>query len=574
MIRRTSVFLILTLAWVSAVGQIDYNKQFFSAKQLFREGKYNLAMESFKPLIPYDQNNQFSTYASFYYALSAYRQGFLAVSKDMLNQIKAQHPSWDKMDEVNYWLATIHFGNKEYFQGMKVAAAIQDKKMHKDVEALKEKSLSGITDVHILKRLSVEYPKEELIARILAKQLALDLANPASFKTLDSLIEKFHFKRTEFIPEAPKTIFKDQYTVSVVMPFMVSTLDPSPIRKKNQIVLDFFEGMKLAADTLNKQGVKISLRAYDSERNVEKIKSLLQTDELRSSDLVVGPFFQDENKPIQDFSLSSKVNVFNPLSSNSDIIGINPYAFLYQPSVETLGRKSGEFMAGYAKRKDCMIFYGASRRDSVLAANFTAAAAANGLKIVSTNRVTRESVGQIMATLATATEYDEFKFPSQFTLKKDSLGSIFVASDDALIYTKVLGAVEVRKDSIIVLGSEAWLDQTAVDLQKYQSLPIVLAAPNFVMTTNPYYQAFIKKFVKTHGRIPGTYSRIGYEFMLFAGQQLKKNGVYFQDGMSKQPFIPGSLTQGYSFGDVRDNQFVPFVRFKKGKATVVSKPTL
>jgi len=572
MIKRTSVSLICVMACLSAIGQIDYNKQFFAAKQLFREGKYNLAMESFKPLIPYDQNNQFSAYASFYYALSAHRQGFMAVAKDMLNQLKVQHPTWDKMDEANYWLATIHFTNKDYFQGMKMLSAIQDKKMQKDVEALKGKSLAAVTDIEVLKRLGQEYPNDETIAVFQAKQLALNLANPTNVQELDVLIEKFHLKRNEFIPEAPKTIFKDQYTVSVVMPFMVSTLDASPTRKKNQIVLDFFEGMQLAADTLEKQNIKVSLRAYDTEKNVERIKTQLQTEELRSSDLVVGPFFQEENKPLQDFSLASKINLFNPLQSNSDIIGINPYAFLYQPSVETLGRKSGEFMADYARKKNCMIFYGSSRRDSLLAANFTQAAMAKGLKVISSTRITRENVGQIMTTLATPTEFDEFKFPSQFTLKKDSLGSIFVASDDALIYTKILGAVEVRKDTIPVMGSEAWLDQTAVDLQKYQSLPVILAAPNFTFTNNLYYQAFIKKFVRVHGRIPNTYARIGYEFMLFAGNQLKKNGVYFQDGMSQQSFIPGYLAQGYSYEGARDNQFVPFIRFKKGKAVLVSKP--
>ena len=55
---------------------VDYNKQYFAGKQLFREGKYNLAMETFKPLTVYDSRNQFSAYASFYYALSAYNQGF------------------------------------------------------------------------------------------------------------------------------------------------------------------------------------------------------------------------------------------------------------------------------------------------------------------------------------------------------------------------------------------------------------------------------------------------------------------------------------------------------------------
>jgi tetratricopeptide (TPR) repeat protein len=77
-----------------AYAQVDYKQQYLMSKKLFTDGKYNLAMEGFKKLVPYDQNNPFSEYASFYYAVSAYHQGFFAVSKDMFNQIKSLYPTW------------------------------------------------------------------------------------------------------------------------------------------------------------------------------------------------------------------------------------------------------------------------------------------------------------------------------------------------------------------------------------------------------------------------------------------------------------------------------------------------
>ena len=35
--------------------------------------------------------------------------------------------------------------------------------------------------------------------------------------------------------------------------------------------------------------------------STERIKSILNYDELKNTDLIVGPFFQEENKPIVDF---------------------------------------------------------------------------------------------------------------------------------------------------------------------------------------------------------------------------------------------------------------------------------
>lgn len=565
------IFCLGLLIQTSTFAQVDYTKQYFNAKTLFREGKYNLAMETFKPLIPYDRNNQFSEYATFYYALAAYNLSYKALAKTNLNQIKTLHPTWDKMDEVNFWIGKINLEDKDYFQGLKVLSTIKDKNLQQTTELMKAKSLGEITDAETLKMMREEYPKDPVVATVLAKALSKNLINAEDKKQLELLIKEFNLKRTDYIPEAPKTFFKDIYSVSVLLPFMVNTLDPAPTLKRNQNVLDLYEGMKLAVDTLAKQGLKISLRAYDTERNVEKIKKVLNTDELKNTDLIVGPFFQEECKPIVDFSLANKINMFNPLHNNSELIGINPYAFLYQPSLEALGRKSGEFLAAYARKKNCMIFYGTSRRDSVLVANFTQAASEKGLKIVSSNRLTRESSRTVLTTLATPTEYDEFRYPKQFTLKKDSLGSIFVASDDALIYAKVISSIETRGDQIVVLGSENWLEQNTVDLEKFQNLPVVLTAPNFAGLEKPATKAFVKKYVKTHGRAPSGYANIGYEMILFLGNQLKKNGVYFQEGLTNAGIIPGYLTEGYNYQLGRTNELIPFVKFEEGRMKVIDK---
>ena len=133
MTKKTGyVFLFSTFIIHLSFAQMDYNKQYFNAKTLFREGKYSLAMESFKPLIQYDQNNVFAEYATFYYALSSYNQGFKAVAKDALTQLKSLHPNWEKMDEVNFWLGKIQLENHEYFVGLRKAHKIHHKHLDKE----------------------------------------------------------------------------------------------------------------------------------------------------------------------------------------------------------------------------------------------------------------------------------------------------------------------------------------------------------------------------------------------------------------------------------------------------------
>jgi hypothetical protein len=565
-----SVFVLLLGLQIVVSAQTDFKQQYFNGKNFFREGKYNLAMEAFKQAIPYDNSNPFSEYASFYYAMSAYRQGYSSVARDMFGQIKKLYPSWEKTDEVNFWLGKVYMDTHEYFQGLATWKLIKNPAIQKDVLGVKQQSLSGVEDMETLRMMLEEYPDDKVVAYALAGSLAEKLDKTENRVQLEALIKRFGFDRSEFINEAPPTYFKDTYSVSILFPFMLSTLEPTPGRKRNQLILDLYEGMKLAADTLNKMGTKISLRAYDTERKVTAIKRVLGTEELKNTDLIVGPFFSDENPPVQEFSMKNRINVFQPFTNNIEMVGANEFGFLLQPSYETLGKKSAEFLSKYLKRrKNCIVYYGTSKRDSIQAASFIQTANEQGLKIILAKRLTRDETGTIISTLATPTEFDEWKVPVQFTLKTDSIGSIYVASDDALIYTKVISSVETRRDSIVVVGSEDWLNQTAVDLTKYQTLGVVFAAPNYTASTNRFYKAFTQKYIKVHGQAPSPYAKTGYELMLFTGNLLKKRGVYFQNAFDEGKDIPGYLSEGYNYQFSHDNQLVPFVKFIQGELVAI-----
>src|SRR5690606_7168958 len=156
---------------------------------------------------------------------------------------------------------------------------------------------------------------------------------------------------------------------------------------------------------------------------------LLATPELTNTDLMIGPFFPDEHKLIQDFSNAYRINVFKPFTNNLEMIGSNEFSFMIQPAYETIVVKSVDFAASQLLgNKNCIIFAGTSRRDSVLAASFAAQARERGLNVVLSQRIPRDGSAAIIDILATPTEFDEWKKPTQFTIEKDSIGCIFVAS--------------------------------------------------------------------------------------------------------------------------------------------------
>ncbi len=569
--RAMFVCCILFLLSFSTLVAQDFKRDFKKAKELYNDGNYSSSMDAFKALMVYDRNNPYPEYACFYYALSAHRLGFSVVAKEMFTQTKKIYPQWDQLDEVNYWLAKIYLEQREYFHAWQLAKEIKDPSIKPDLDALKKIALSKLDDVEILKMLLEENPHDELVSFALAKAIGKEVIMTDA-GLLDSLATEFKWNKDDFISsEVLKPVFKDRYRIALMLPFRTSTLDAGPGKKKSQSVLDIYQGMKLATDSLVNEGILLDLLAYDTDHDPEVINNLLKEPELKSADIIVGPLFPEDAKPVQEFSELNKINLFgHPFSNNSDFVGQDPFAFLYQPSYTTLGEKSAE-LATKSSNKNCFVFYGESPKDSIMAFSFIRTALKLGLKIAHAEEVRSETSNDILATLATPTEFDEWKNPTQFELKLDSIGSVFVASDDPLIYTKVINSVETRGDSVIVIGQESWLEDNSVDLSKFERIKVALASPNFTSISSRPYIQFRKKYLQTHGILPSNYAQKGYEFMMVLGHSMKAYGVYFQLGLMNER-IPGALTSGYQLLSTHDNGLVPFISFKRGRLEPINKP--
>lgn len=565
-------FVILLVFLSSSLFAQDFKREYRKAKGLFADGHFSAAMDAFKPLMVYDRNNPYPEYASFYYALSAQRLGFAALAKENFLQLKKIYPQWDQLDEVNYWLVKLYLDQREYFHALLLAKEIKNPSLKKELDALKRLALSSVDDVETLMMLLEENKEDAEVAMALAYAIGKQ-APLFDSKLMDSITTQYHWNKEDFVSvQALQPIFKEQYRIALLLPFRTSTLDPGPAKKKSQFVLDMYEGMKLAADSLAAEGTKLELLAYDTDHDLDAIKKLLKEDELKTADLMVGPLFMDDAKPVHEFSQANKINlVVNPLSYNNDLLAQNPYSFLFQPSHATIGKKSAEVLAAKVFNKKCFVFFGESPKDSVMAFSFMRTATELGMKVCYAEEVRSETSGSILATLATATEYDKWKNPKQFKLKLDSIGSIFVASDDPLIYTKVINSVEARGDSVLVVGQESWLEDNSVNLAKFERIRMMLAAPNFSSVFNRPYLHFRKKYLQAHGVLPSLYAQKGFEFMMVVGHALKKYGVYFQNGL-QQEGVPGALGLGYRMLPSHDNGTVPFIVLKGGMPEVINKP--
>jgi hypothetical protein len=566
--------LSVVLGFITADAQ-DLKRQYRHARQLFDSKDYGLAMEAFKPLIVYDKNNPSPEYSSFYYAVSAYELGYKAVAKDMFLQVRNLYPHWDQSHEVNYWLAKLYFDQREYFQGLHILHELHAGQLTEDIALMKRHYLAQIDDPETMQMAMEEYPTDPEIARALARLLGREAFKPSARRTFDSLVSVYNFRPEEFnINEGLISVKKDKYVVSLLFPFMTSTLMPVPnAHRPNQSVLEMYQGMKLAVDTLATMGIHIDLRSYDTERDQSALKKVLDAPELKNSDVLVGPLFTDQVKMVRDFSLANQIAMINPVLNTADYYKENPYAMLFQPSHQTMGERAAEVLNTAIRNKNIIVYFGDTPKDSIMAFSFMKKALDLGLNIVLSEEHRRETSAKILSTLSTPTEFDDFKNPTQFTLKLDSIGGIYVASDNPLIYSKVSSSLTSRGDSIVVVGSENWIspDNSSVNFENLERIHALFASGNFTSSRNPLYADFKRRYLAKHGEYPGIYSRLGFEFMLFVGHALHDYGTYFQAGLAERTFYKGWMYEGYDFSSQHDNQYVPFVYFSGGELTVFNR---
>lgn len=548
--------------------QTDYNALYTRAKSLFDEGKYGLAQEAFKPLLQKNEENIYVDYATFYFGLSAYRDGFPALARDSFLQLKRNNPQWPQIDEVNLWLVHLFFEQNELHKAIPVINTIKDPEILKKTELMKGYYLSAIDSITPLLSLHQQFPTDSMIGNFLALSI-IDNPYPLQDRELlGQLIEDFHLDGTRFgIMPKDKMIFKDQYDIGILFPFLTERLQPNLAPKVNQFVIDMYQGMLLAADTLNKQGSKINLLSYDTKRDSATTVKILNYPEMEKVDLIIGPLYNSHL--VNNFSVANMINVVHPLTENAELINDNPYLLLTAHSPIDIAHRASSYAVNKMRGKNGVIFYGTTKNDYTIAKAFADSVRLYGHNILKMTRVHNENMREILMTLVNSTTVNDID-TIVYKGFMDSIEYVFVSSQDksGKIYANVLPGIEAREDTVEVFGSRNWIEDEIVDLNALERLNVKLCAPGYIDLTGPSYKKFQQQYILAYGTPPTKYAAMGYETLFFFGSMLQKYGRYFQSFLSREGFHPGLLSYGFDYSGARYNSAIPIIGIDRGKINI------
>ena len=579
---RIIIFILFSILFHPVTGQ-DSNSdaaRFDNGKELIRLKKYGLAMQALKPLTYHYDGNRYEKMASFYYAVAAYHEGQKYLARDMFLQILEKYPDWKKNDEVYLWLTNIYLQEGDLDKAMTYASKIRGKEIRQEASHLKEAFLRTF-EYDSLRSMLEQHPSDKQIARIIADKIIELPFVEQDRDLLENIVSVYELDKTKYrIEEKLKSVKKDNYHIALLLPFMTDDIKSNPKHLSNEFVIELYEGMMMAVSDLRSKGVKISLHLYDTKKDSLTTARLLQLDELKHMDLMIGPLYPGPVKAAVSFAYENKINMVHPLSGNGSLIRNNPYVFLFMPSYEMRAIKAAEYFSGIFDNKNLFIFHGNRDRDSTLAYSYKREIERKGFDVCYIEGFAIDEAKSILDILTNtvtvefdASEFDSLVVDGQvagnlritekdyLVIQPDSIGHLFLASDDPALAANAITGLETRGDSVVLVGPERWLDQRVVSLGGLERLNAHLIAPTFIDKTKPKYEQIRELYTETFNAYPTRNVFIGYEVMTIFGTMLHRMGTLFQFEPGINDFIPGALFQGAYYGAENCNQVVPIIKF-------------
>lgn len=628
MLKKSILSGLLTILSIIAFAQRD-QAEYLEARRLYRQEQYREAKLAFTDL---SDSEVFGKHSLFYAGLSSFQLGETSIAIDMWRQLLVRYPDWEQKREVLFWLAYANFEEEKYERGLTYASQLTGETL--DIQAerdMLEKYLRTLP-ADSVKRLYSLNSTNKILAGILVRKLNQVPYNERDFLLIDKLISKWDFERNELTAYDLPRVRKKEYEIAIVLPFLFDGLENPGLVMQNALVMDMYQGMLMAAEDLRIQGRPVNLTPYDTRRKEEVTRGIMAEAGMAKTDLIIGPLYAGPNEVVNAFSIENKINTFNPLSSNEEVIGDNPFSFLIRPGYETMALELAKLASEENTNPNVMIFYEDNARDSLFAAVYRNAIEKAGLQVVMFQQMNSENARQALDQLTaqydvflTKTEadsilllparfvrerrirYDELSrmkeeeernknrpdslrtknyflpisydpqqnaivyYEKRHQISPDSIGHVLGATRSNLYANNLISALETRGDSTKLYGYGDWLDFTMLSYGQLERLEVALAHPDFIDKERFSYKDIYERIQEKYKTKPSVNHFRGYEIVWYVGTMLHRHGKYFQLDIRDGEYVPGKIFEGFRYGTRNDNQVVPVVRFKNARLQVVNK---
>ena len=314
-------------------------------------------------------------------------------------------------------------------------------------------------------------------------------------------------------------IKKNSYKIVLLLPLMYSQnekemnrpLKVGEVEKLHaytNIAADFYHGFKLALDSLSKAGLNAEVYVFDTQKDSNTVKRILNKPELRNVDMIFGPFFPNTVGFVSRYCKTNQIPMIIPFKTNNQVLYQNP--FVYKTTASDMVQLDGviDFVSDFYSKYNIVLVKPQSASDKLL---FERAKSRYNSK-ERTGSVYNSNILEVNIGNSSGKELN-------LKLRKDTVNVVIVPSNDVKFITSVFMRlnnilnmnVYARDMKIIVFGLEDWNRIDDIDLKHRMRMEQHYASYRYLDYNANQTVDFFQNYRNAYGTDPMIYGVQGFD---------------------------------------------------------------
>jgi ABC-type branched-subunit amino acid transport system substrate-binding protein len=314
-------------------------------------------------------------------------------------------------------------------------------------------------------------------------------------------------------PEPPVKAAPKVATIALLLPFELDYLKTgysTTALKQANIAVDYYQGFKMALDSLTAQGYNYKLLVYDTRDLPSQSHSLAYNPEIRASDLIVGPIFPEGLKAFTSVLTSARKPILSPLAASAPSKFKNQNLVTAMPPLEYHAWAAADYIVNDIKAKKVFILKSGYSVDNEYINPFKKGTDSLSKKRVKTitHTVVRGNLNTLVPQLS-LTDQNVFVVPS---------------TDQAflMVTLRTLDSLS-KKYPITVFGHPNWEEASYLKAELLQGLKTHITSSNNIDYKAEPTLEFTRNYRKTFKAEASEYSIKGFDEGLYFGGLLGKD---------------------------------------------------
>ena len=338
-------------------------------------------------------------------------------------------------------------------------------------------------------------------------------------------------------PPKAKPGVQKQSVISLLLPFGLDHIGPGlgytdVSLRKARIAADYYRGFKLALDSLTFYGYNYKLQVYDSRDDAAQAHSLAYNQQIRASDLIVGPVFPEGLKALTSVLTSPRKAIVSPLSPEAPGVFSNQNLVTMNPPLEFHAWCAGLYVYEHMKPQKVFILrsgYSGENDYINLFKHTIDTLSKHHIKVIQLT-VKRGQLAPLIAQLS-----------------KTQQNVFFVPSTDEPFLLVTLRSLDTlaNKYPVTLFGHPSWEHFTFLKAELLQHLKTHITSEGSVDYKSEATITFIRNYRAAYHTEPSDYSIKGFDEGMYFGQLLATTGV---KDLDQKPY--GGLHGKFNFAKI------------------------